>query len=140
LFFKDRVAVYPYFSGLAAFCPLLDYGVKFAGGHDPGRLALPARDESDAGGESEDGDPPAGRDPWEQETPDATAAARRSCRRARRSSLDSAATKLGRLAGRAFAELKVRDGTGVSANRVLMDRRAALFDHLVGACEQRRHI
>jgi len=44
--------------------------VKFAGGHDPGRLALPARDESDAGGENEDGDRPAGRGPWEQETLD----------------------------------------------------------------------
>ncbi len=45
--------------------------VKFAGGHDPGRLALPARDETDAGGESEDGDQPAGRGPWE-ETRDAS--------------------------------------------------------------------
>ena len=45
--------------------------VKFAGGHDPGRLALPARDETDAGGGSEDGSEPAGRGPWEQETPDA---------------------------------------------------------------------
>jgi heat shock protein HtpX len=44
--------------------------VKFAGGHDPGRLALPARDETDASGENEDGDQPAGRGPWEQETRD----------------------------------------------------------------------
>jgi heat shock protein HtpX len=44
--------------------------VKFAGGHDPGRLALPAPDETDASGESEDGDQPAGRGPWEQETRD----------------------------------------------------------------------
>ena len=44
--------------------------VKFAGGHDPGRLALPARDETEAGGESEDGDRPAGRGPWEEETRD----------------------------------------------------------------------
>jgi len=39
--------------------------------------------------------------------------------------LDSPATKLGRLAGRAFAELK--------------KRAKALFDHLVGAGEQRTY-
>ena len=44
--------------------------VKFAGGHDPGRLALPAPDETDASGENEDGDQPAARGPWEQETRD----------------------------------------------------------------------
>ena len=44
--------------------------VKFAGGHDPGRLALPAPSETGAGGESEDGDQPAGRGPW-GEPPDA---------------------------------------------------------------------
>jgi heat shock protein HtpX len=40
--------------------------VKFAGGHDPGRLALPAPAETDAGGESEDGEQPVGRGPWEE--------------------------------------------------------------------------
>jgi heat shock protein HtpX len=40
--------------------------VKFAGGHDPGRLALPAPSETDAGGESEDGGEPVRRGPWEE--------------------------------------------------------------------------
>jgi heat shock protein HtpX len=40
--------------------------VKFAGGHDPGRLALPSPGQTDAGGESEDGDEPASRGPWEE--------------------------------------------------------------------------
>ena len=44
--------------------------VKFAGGHDPDRLALPAPGEGEAGGESEDGDRPVGRGPWEEETRD----------------------------------------------------------------------
>jgi len=44
--------------------------VKFAGGHDPGRLALPAPSETGAGGESEDGNEAAGRGPW-GEPPDA---------------------------------------------------------------------
>jgi heat shock protein HtpX len=45
--------------------------VKFAGGHDPGRLALPVPGNGDASGESEDGDQPSGRGPWE-ETRDAS--------------------------------------------------------------------
>jgi heat shock protein HtpX len=40
--------------------------VRFAGGHDPGRLALPAPGQSDAGGESEDSNEAAGRGPWEE--------------------------------------------------------------------------
>jgi heat shock protein HtpX len=43
--------------------------VKFAGGHDPGRLALPAPSETDASAESEDGGEPAS-GPW-GEPPDA---------------------------------------------------------------------
>jgi heat shock protein HtpX len=37
--------------------------VKFAGGHDPGPLALPAPSETEAG-ESEDADQPAPAGPW----------------------------------------------------------------------------
>jgi heat shock protein HtpX len=37
--------------------------VKFAGGHDPGPLALPAPSEAQAG-ESEDADQPAAAGPW----------------------------------------------------------------------------
>ena len=40
--------------------------MKFAGGHDRGRLALPAPDEINAGAEREDGDQRAGRGPWEE--------------------------------------------------------------------------
>ena len=38
--------------------------VNFAGGHDPGPLALPAPGEADAGAETEGGDQPPAGGPW----------------------------------------------------------------------------